>query len=130
MGETDPMRMPAATALAALLLASACGSSDSEGSPGPEAAVTRLLTALEAGSCEDVKDVVVTPDLVDCEMIADLKGGYADDGVDLADVRTSRGEVFDGSTTVTVDLGGDEADQTWQVERVGGAWKVLFDSEE
>lgn len=88
-----------------------------------------LMASLEAGSCPRVQAIVVTPDAIDCEMIGTLRDGYADDGVDLDDADVSAGEVVDGSTTVTVDLGAGEADQTWQVERVGGSWKVLFDSE-
>ncbi|MET0819330.1 MAG: hypothetical protein ABWY58_00070, partial [Aeromicrobium sp.] len=75
------------------------------------------------------KDLVVTPDEIDCEMIGTLKGDYASDGVDLDDIELSSAEPVDGSTTVTVDLGTDEADQTWQVQQIDGDWKVLFDSE-
>ncbi len=129
------MRIVAASAAtAALMLASACGSdagSDTEaGGSSPEDAVSTLMSALEDGSCARVRDVVVTPDLIDCESIETLQGGYAADGVDLDDATLSAAEVVDDSSSVTVDLGGDEDDQTWQVERVDGSWKVLFDSEE
>jgi hypothetical protein len=134
MGDTELMKLLAASAVTVtLLLASACGSEGSDGSAGaasPQDAVTRLMTALEDGSCPGVQDVVVTPDLVDCETIATLRGGYAADGVDLDAVDVSPGEAVDGSSSVTVDLGGDRDDETWQVERVDGSWKVLFDSEE
>ena len=116
-------------ASAALLLLAACGSGDGAGSDSPEAAVSDLMTALEKGSCTDVKSVVVTPDDIDCEMIGTLKGDYAADGVDLDAARLSSDEPVDGSTTVTVDLGSGEDAQTWQVQQVDGSWKVLFDSE-
>jgi hypothetical protein len=116
-------------AIAALLLVAACGSGGGAGSDSPEGAVGDLMAALEKGSCKDVKDLVVTPDAVDCEMIGTLKGDYASDGVDLDDVELSAAEPVDGSTTVTADLGTDEADQTWQVQQIDGDWKVLFDSE-
>jgi hypothetical protein len=116
-------------ASAALLLAAACGSGDGTGADSPEGAVSDLMAALEQGSCQDVKDVVVTPDEIDCEMVATLEGDYAADGVDIKSARLSADEPVDGSATVTVDLGTDEADQTWQVQQVDGSWKVLFDSE-
>ena len=116
-------------ASAALLLLAACGSGDGAGSDSPEAAVSDLMTALEKGSCSDVKRVVVTPDDIDCEMIGTLKGDYADDGVDLDAAQLSSDDPVDGSTTVTVDLGSDQDAQTWQVQQVDGSWKVLFDSE-
>lgn len=116
-------------ASAALLLLAACGSGDGAGSDSPEAAVSDLMTALEKGSCPDVKRVVVTPDDIDCEMIGTLKGDYADDGVDLDAAQLSSDDPVDGSTTVTVDLGSDQDAQTWQVQQVDGSWKVLFDSE-
>jgi hypothetical protein len=119
---------PAATV--ALLLAGACGSDTDPGATSPEESVSRLMAALEDGSCADVREVVVTPDLIDCESIEAQQGGYAADGVDLDAATLSAGEVVDGSSSVTVDLGGDEDDQTWQVERIDGSWKVLFDSEE
>ena len=116
-------------ASAALMLVAACGTSDGAGSSSPEGAVKDLMTALEKGSCSDVKDVVVTPDDVDCEMIGTLEGGYAADGVDLDAVRLSADEPVGGSATVTADMGSGQDDQTWQVQQVDGAWKVLFDSE-
>ncbi|MCL8251930.1 hypothetical protein AERO_11085 [Aeromicrobium fastidiosum] len=122
--------LAASAATVALLLASACGSDAGSGATSPEAAVSRLMSALEDGSCPDVQDVVVTPDLVDCEQVETLRGSYADDGVDLDDVSLSAGEVVDDSSSVTADLGAGQDAETWQVERVDGSWKVLFDSEE
>lgn len=121
--------MKVLVAAAALVLVAACGSGDPAGSSSPEGAVSDLMAALEKGSCADVKDVVVTPDEIACEMIGTLKGGYEADGVDLDAVTLSADEPVDGSATVTVDLGTDDADQTWQVQQVDDAWKVLFDSE-
>ena len=123
------MRPFATVAVAGLLMLGACGSDAGGAANSPEGAVRELMSSLEAGSCPQVKTIVVTPDEIDCEMVETLRDGYADDGVDLDDADVSAGEVVDGSATVTVDLGDDEDDQTWQVERVGGTWKVLFDSE-
>jgi hypothetical protein len=132
MEETDHMRSLAASAtVAVLLLAAACGSdSDSSGAEGAGDAVQELLTSLEAGSCSDVKEVVLTPDAIDCEQIEDLAGSYGDDGVDLDDITIRPGEVTEGSATVTVDLGTDDPDETWQAEHVDGTWRVIFDSVE
>jgi hypothetical protein len=121
--------MKVLVAAAALLLAGACGGGDGAGATSPEGAVAELLSALEDGSCEDVKDVVVTPDDIDCEMVGTAKGDYAADGVEVDDIELTAGKRAGDSSTVTADLGTGEDDQTWQVERVGGSWKVLFDSE-
>lgn len=125
--------MKALAALTVFLLAAACGSESEPGgstSPGPEDAVEQLLTSLEAGSCADVKEIVVTPSTIDCEMIESLEGSFADEGVDLADVTYTAGEVVADSGTVTVDWGDDDAEESWNVERVDGTWKVVFDSVE
>ena len=123
------MRPLVTVAVTGLLLLGACGSDAAGAANSPEGAVQELMASLEAGSCPRVKTIVVTPDAIDCEMIETLRDGYADDGVDLDDADFTAGEVVDGSATVTVDLGGGEDDQAWQVERVDGTWKVLFDSE-
>jgi hypothetical protein len=138
VGQTGGMK--SLLAIVALLLVSACGTgSDGDSDPGgstddgPALAVKRLVTALEAGSCDDVVDVVVTPASVDCEVVGSLEGSFADQGVDLDEVTYETGEVTDGSATVTIGWGGDAAedpDETWDVERVDGEWKVLFDSVE
>jgi hypothetical protein len=142
MGETEGMK--SSLAVVALLLVSACGS-DSEPSAGgssspaeptesqsaaPARAVERLVASLEAGSCEDVKTIVVTPSLVDCEVIESLGGSFADQGVALDDVTYSVDEIEGDSGTVAVDWGTGEADESWQVERIDGEWKVIFDSVE
>ncbi|MCL3819716.1 hypothetical protein [Aeromicrobium wangtongii] len=117
--------------VAALLVLTACGSqSDGPARDGAGEAVKELLGALDAGSCAQVKSIVVTPDAIDCEQIQDLAGSYSDDGVDLDRITVKQGDTVDGSTTVTVDLGTDEADEQWQAEQVDGSWRVLFDSPE
>lgn len=121
-------------ALAVLLVVAGCGSeSDSEGPDSgrsnPEFVVKQLLSSLEAGSCTDVKDVVLTPAAVDCEMVGTLQGSFADDGIDLADVSYTT-DVEEGSGSVTADWGNGDPDASWQVERIYGAWKVVFDSAE
>lgn len=127
--------MRALAALAVLLLVAACGSeSGSEGresaAPGPEDAVETLLMSLEAGSCPDVKAIVVTPATVDCEVIATLEGSFAEEGIDLADVTYTAEDLADESGSVSTDWGNDEPAESWQVERIDGVWKVVFDSVE
>jgi hypothetical protein len=118
-------------AVAFLLLTAACGSDPAPPSADSAGdAVTRLLRALDAGSCTAVKKIVVTPDAIDCEEVGQLRGSYTEEGVNLNKVKTSTGKVNGSSATVTVDLGTDDADESWQVERVGGAWRVVFDSVE
>lgn len=128
--------------LVMLLLVGACGAgssdsdSDSEADSeavsavGPEKAVEQLLTALEAGSCKDVKKLVVTPAAIDCEMIASLAGSYAADGIDLADVTYAVDDIIGDSGAVNADMGDGKPADSWNVERFDGTWKVVFDSEE
>lgn len=121
-------------ALTVFLLVAACGSDSvsegpDSGSSDPEFVVKQLLMSLEAGSCTDVKDVVLTPATVDCEMIGTLQGSFKDEGIDLDDV-TYTTDVEEGSGSVTADWGTDDPDGSWQVERIYGAWKVVFDSVE
>jgi hypothetical protein len=129
MGETDPMKHLAAVAV--LSLVAACGlSSDPEERSGAGDVVRELLVAVDAGSCPEVKRLVVTPDAIDCEQIQDLGGSYSQEGVDLDELSVSVGEIVDGSATVTADLGAGQEHEQWQVERLDGSWKVLFDSVE
>ena len=128
------MKLVAALVAVPLLLA-ACGSgsgSEGAGAPGaasPEAALTVFLAGLEAGSCDDVKQVVVTPATVDCELVQSLGGSFAEEGIDLDGVSLDAGEVSGDSAVVTIDWGTDQADETWDVQRIDGRWRVLFDSE-
>lgn len=127
-------------ALTVFLLVAACGSEPgSDGSDPataapasgkPEDAVEKLLTALEAGSCSGVKDVVLTPATVDCEMVGTMAGSLADEGVALGDITYVVDEIVADSGSVTTGTGSDDETSTWQVERVDGAWKVIFDSVE
>jgi hypothetical protein len=116
---------------ATLLVLAACGSEPDQTAPGDAGdAVKQLLTSLDAGDCAAVTAIVLTPDAIDCEQIEDLAGAYSDDGVDLDEITVEQGEVIDGSTTVTVDLGVGAQDEQWQAERVDGSWRVVFDSPE
>lgn len=127
--------MRAFAALTVLLLVAACGSeSGSDGSEtpaaGPEDAVRQLLTALESGNCSGVKDVVLTPATVDCEMVGSMEGSLADEGVAIDDVTYATDDIVDDSGSVTTGWGDGEEGSSWQVERVAGTWKVVFDSVE
>lgn len=129
MGETDTVKLFAAVAVCLLVAACGAESSDSDAA-GAGDAVKELMASVDAGSCPDVKRIVLTPDAIDCEQIQDLAGSYSSAGVDLDDVSVSVGEVVDRSATVTVDIGSDDDDEQWQVEKVDGSWRVMFDSVE
>lgn len=127
--------MRALAALTVLLLVAACGSESGSDGPetaatGPEDAVRQLLTALESGSCSGVKDVVLAPATIDCEMVGSMEGSLADEGVAIDDVTYATGEIVDESGSVTTGWGDGEDGSTWQVERIDGTWKVVFDSVE
>ncbi|MET0929684.1 MAG: hypothetical protein ABWX74_09200 [Aeromicrobium sp.] len=128
------MRSLATVAVVALLALGACGSDPGSdaASPqsGPADAVEQLLRSLEAGSCPEVKAIVVTPATVDCDQVETLAGSFEDEGVDLDDVSYAAGRVEGDSVVVTIDWGTGEPEEAWDVERVGDSWKVIFDSVE
>lgn len=134
------MRILVAAALLALV--GACGSDPKPSEPasvestsaasggvsGAEDAVRTLMTAVDAGSCAAVKDIVVTPATVDCEQVKTLAGSY--DDADLGAATFAAGPVEGDSTVVTVSWTNGDPDETWDAERIGGTWKVLYDSVE
>ncbi|AWB93377.1 hypothetical protein [Aeromicrobium chenweiae] len=136
-------------AVAALVLVAACGSggsSDPEtpatsarsatpttGGPrtpptGPAAAVDAMMRALDAGDCRGMRKVVVTPSAVDCEVVRSAKDSFADEGIDLDDVVYEAGPVNGSSSTVTITWGNGTPDESYDVEKSGGRWRVVFDS--
>jgi hypothetical protein len=126
--------MKTLAAAALLVLVGACGSdpaptsTSGTASPrgGPDDAVRQLMTSLDAGSCDDVKDLVVTPATVDCDQLTTLAGSFSD--ADLAQASFEAGPVEGDSTTVTITWRNGDPAEIWQAERIDGTWKVLFDS--
>lgn len=117
-------------AMSVLLMSplAACGSgSDASGASTPEAAVSSFLTGLEAGDCGAVKKIVVTPSTVDCEVVKSLKGSYADEGTDVDDISLKAGDVEGDSAVVTL---GGSPDESIDVERIDGSWRVIYDTDE
>ncbi len=122
------MRLLVAAAL--LVLVSACGSDPQAPTVSPEDTVEQFLASMEAGRCDDVKELVVTPSAVDCDLVGVLSGSFAEEGIELADVTYRAGEVEGDSSSVTVSWPTDEPDDSYEVERIDGVWKVMFDSVE
>jgi hypothetical protein len=143
--------------LGALLLAAACGSSDSSGAPdvrpateepsttpapsgttrppgsaapptGAAAAVADLMRALDDGDCRTAKRLVVTPSELGCDVVEQAAGSFADEGIDLDAVSYRAGAVRGGSSTVTIRWGNGYPAESYEAQRVGGRWKVVFDS--
>lgn len=134
-------------AAAALVVLAACGS---EGSAGPEAtggttpsattaapdeqpsaperAVETLMRSLDDGDCAAVQAIVVTPATVDCDVVRQAEGSFADEGIVLDDVIYAGGPVEDSSSTVTITWGNEYPDESYDVEKVDGTWRVVFDS--
>lgn len=116
-----------AVALVAVLLLGGCGGSD-DASGDPAASVEAMMQALDAGDCAAVKDVVLTPSEIDCGFVAELGGMFADEGLDLAEVDFAVTERTGDQATVEIDWGDGEPAETYEVQRVDGDWKVVFDS--
>lgn len=127
-----------------LLLVAACGTGDS--SPGgmssgpaqthtatpvvqgPAAAVKELMRALDAGNCDEVRAVVVTPSAIDCGDVEAAAGSFAEEGTDLADVTYQAGPEQGTTSRVTIDWGNENPGESYDVEKVDGKWLVVFDS--
>lgn len=128
-------------AAASLIVLAACGASDSggaepSGSPsspvvtptGAAAAVEQLMLALDAGDCAAARRLVVTPSELDCDVVRSSEGSFADEGNDLADATFSADDAQGPSTSVTIDWGSANPDETYDVEKIDGRWLVVFDS--
>lgn len=117
------------TALATvlLLLAPACGTDPAPA--GPEDAVQGLLEAYDAGDCDGVRQVALTPDAVDCGTVGELTGTLAADGLDPASAEYASTEPVGGSAVVTVRWGTGDPDEDHEVQQVDGDWKVDLDAE-
>jgi hypothetical protein len=132
-------------AVGALLIAAACGTSDppeptkstapqrTTTTPTPtlapaEAAVDKLMRALDAGDCKTAKRLVLTPSELGCDVVEQAKGSFADEGIDLDDVIYRAGPVHDASATVSINWGNGYPSESYDVQKIGGRWKVVFDS--
>ncbi len=97
------------------------------GSP-PEVAVEGLMRALDDGDCSRAKKLVVTPSELGCDVVEQSKDSFADEGIDLDEVTYRAGSIQDASTTVTITWGNDYPAESYDVQKIGGDWKVVFDS--
>lgn len=93
-----------------------------------EQVVDTLMRAIEAGDCDQVKAVVLTPSEIECGAIAESAGILEMEGVDLDEVSYDAREIFDDSSTVTITWSKDLPKETAEVQRVDGEWLVVFDS--
>lgn len=123
-------RAAALVAGAVLALVGACsGGPDGSGDPAdPAAAVETMMRAFDTGDCQAVKDVVLTPSEIDCGFVTELGGMFDDEGLDLDTVEYTVTESEDDQATVEIDWNDGDPNETYEVQRVDGAWKVLFDS--
>jgi len=86
------------------------------------------MRALDAGDCTTAKRLVVTPSELGCDVVEQSKDSFADEGIDLDEVRYRAGAVHDASTTVSIRWGNGYPTESYDVQKVGGRWKVVFDS--
>jgi hypothetical protein len=130
-------------AMAAVLVVAACGTSDppepakpspsSTSSTAPalspaEAAVDALMRALDAGDCPAAKALVVTPSELGCDVVEQSKDSFVAEGIDLDEVTYRAGAEHDASATVTITWGNDYPEESYDVQKVGDRWKVVFDT--
>ena len=134
-------------AVGALLVVAACGTSDpqepaespttTKATPAPrptpalspaESAVDALMRALDAGDCTAARALVVTPSELGCDVVEQSKDSFADEGIDLDEVTYRAGAVHDSSATVSITWGNDYPTESYDVQKLGGRWKVVFDS--
>jgi len=136
--------MRLAVAMGVLLVAAACGTSDPpERSPASTpartatsapalepaaAAVDALMRALDAGDCKAARKLVVTPTELGCDVVEQSKDSFADEGIDLDEVSYRVGAVHDASATVSITWGNGYPTESYDVQRIGTRWKVVFDS--
>jgi hypothetical protein len=93
-----------------------------------EAAVDALMRALDAGDCQAAKKLVVTPSELGCDVVQQSKGSFIAEGIVLDDVIYRVGEVHDASATVKITWSNGHPAESYDVQKTGGRWKVLFDS--
>ena len=130
-------------AMAAVLVVAACGTSDppAPAKPSPsstsstapalspaEAAVDALMRALDAGDCRAAQALVVTPSELGCDVVEQSKDSFAAEGIDLDEVTYRAGAEHDGSATVSITWGNDYPEESYDVQKIGDRWKVVFDS--
>ncbi len=124
------MRRTATGAAVALLLGllGGCGGGEPPAGEDPAASVETMMRALDDGDCDAVKEVVVTPSQIDCGFVSDLGGMFAAEGLDLDDVDFSVTERTGDQATVRIEWGDGDPAETYEVQRLDGRWKVVFDS--
>ena len=138
-------------AVGAVFLVAACGTSDpaeptksstpqvTTVAPAPtpapapalapaEAAVDGLMRALDAGNCKAAKKLVLTPSELGCDVVEQSKDSFVGEGIDLDEVTYRVGAVHDASATVSITWGNGYPTESYDVQKVGGRWKVVFDS--
>lgn len=93
-----------------------------------EAAVDALMRALDAGDCQAAKKLVVTPSELGCDVVEQSKGSFIDEGIVLDDVIYRVGKVHDASATVRITWGNGYPTESYDVQKTGGRWTVVFDS--
>ncbi len=133
-------------AMGAMLLAAACGTSDrsdpatpssapTTSTPPPaavlspaEAAVDGLMRALDTGDCKAARKLVVTPSELGCDVVEQATDSFAAEGIDLDEVTYRAGKVHGASATVRITWGNGYPTESYDVQKVGRRWKVVFDS--
>ncbi len=93
-----------------------------------EAAVDGLMRALDAGDCKAARKLVVTPSELGCDVVEQATDSFAAEGIDLDEVIYRAGKVHDASATVRITWGNGYPTESYDVQKIGRQWKVVFDS--
>ncbi|TXJ05255.1 MAG: hypothetical protein E6Q27_06135 [Aeromicrobium sp.] len=93
-----------------------------------EAAQAYLL-ASNQGNCEGVKNLVTQPDAVDCDVVAELAGTWADSDEELANLKFEA-EVVDSAATITTTFSDGEVGKYAFVWTDDNTWLMVVDAED
>lgn len=86
------------------------------------------MRALDEGDCRTAQRLVVTPSELTCDIVELSRGSFADEGIDLDETTYEAGAVHDASSTVRITWGNDYPVESYEVQKIDGRWKVVFDS--
>ncbi len=86
------------------------------------------MRALDAGDCKAARKLVVTPSELGCDVVEQATDSFAAEGIDLDEVIYRAGKVHDASATVRITWGNGYPTESYDVQKVGRHWKVVFDS--
>jgi hypothetical protein len=92
-------------------------------------ALQAYLLASNQGNCEGVKSLVTQPDVVDCDVVAELAGTWADSDEELTNLEFEA-EVVDSAATITTTFSDGEVGRFSFVWTDDNRWLMVVDAED